>query len=506
MGNEKKIKKSDNDEFFITQPTEGLKHRSVRAGTLTVASQFAKLVLQTLATALLARILLPEDFGLIAMVVAITNFALFIGDLGLVSATIQRKNITHSQVNAMFWVNVAFGAALSLILLMLSPLIARFYHEPRLTYIVVIIGVTFLFGGLSAQHLALLRRQMKFTQIAVTDVLSLVIGIAVAIVMAMHGWKYWALVWQTFFQSLSSTSLLWFFSRWRPSLPKWDHDIPSMIAFGGHLTGSNLLNYFSRNLDNLLIGWILGPSVLGLYSKAYNILMVPIRQINAPITSVALPAVSQLQENAARFNSYILNLVSMAAIFTVPLVIYTIVDADNIVLLLLGKDWIASAEIFRNLGPAALVGAISFIPGLLLVSTARTKLQLKLSFWSAIVIVSSFCLGIIWGANGVAIAYSITYTIMFSITLFVACSGSPVRFSAVVGRLSMPLLAGCISALILAYVKDAIAQYLGILILKLIVDFLLFILVFFIVLVFSIQGREDIRRLINIRHSFASKV
>ncbi len=502
---EKQSKKDALDAIFNGLPDYELKHRSVRSGLVTVGSQFAKLMSQTVGTAILARILLPQEFGLVAMVVAITNLALFIGDLGLVSAIVQRKKITHGQANAMFWINGAFGMLLGSILIAIAPVVAHFYKEPRLTAIVIAYSATFVLSGFSVQQFALLRRQMRFTAIALIEVASMAGGIVLAICLAFMGWKYWALVCQTLFQSLSTMILVWCVSPWSPTRPKWDQEIPAMVTFGGHLTGSNLLAYFSMNLDNVLVGNVVGATALGFYSKAYNLLMLPIRQINGPMTAVALPALSQLQNNPSRFRSYILNLTSIAAIISVPLVLFTIVDSDNIVLLLLGKNWLPTAQIFRNLGLAALTMAVNFLPGLLLVSTARTKLQLKLSLWTAIVVIVGFCVGILWGSNGVAISFSITNTVMFGVKLYVACQGSSVCFVDILKCLSLPLISGCISAIVLYWVEMQGLFGFDLLVVDIMSNLVFYIIVFFMALGVSKQGRRDIQRLLSLRHTFVSR-
>src|SRR5713101_8395930 len=171
-----------------------LKGRSVRGGLVTLTSQGTQFLMQTVSTVVLARLLVPAEFGMVAMVTAITGLAFAFADLGLSEATIQRKEITHDQVSALFWINVAVGLGLMLVTAALAPVLSRFYREPRLVDITLLLSVTFLIGGLRVQPDALLKRQMRFSSLAIRDVASYALAVPIAIAMALRGAGYWALV------------------------------------------------------------------------------------------------------------------------------------------------------------------------------------------------------------------------------------------------------------------------------------------------------------------------
>ena len=183
-----------------------LRGRSVRGGAVNVTSQGAQFLIQSVATVVLARLLTPADFGLVAMVSTVTGLGQAFADLGLSEATIQRKEISHEQVSALFWINVAIGIGLTLITWSLAPVLARFYRDPRLLKITLVVSLTFLIGGLRVQADAILKRQMRFTALAIRDVASYALAVPVAIVMAWRGASYWALV---------ALPLTLNFTRWR---------------------------------------------------------------------------------------------------------------------------------------------------------------------------------------------------------------------------------------------------------------------------------------------------
>ena len=182
------------DAFSTEHLHADLKGRSVRGGLLTLTSQGAQFLMQSISTVVLARLLVPADFGLVAMVTAITGLGQAFADLGLSEATIQRQEISHNQVSTLFWINVAIGLTLMLVTAGLAPVLAWFYREPRLKDITFLLSLTFLIGGLRVQHDALLKRQMRFSSLAIRDVASYVLAVPVAITMAWRGAGYWALV------------------------------------------------------------------------------------------------------------------------------------------------------------------------------------------------------------------------------------------------------------------------------------------------------------------------
>ena len=360
------------------------------------------------------------------MVTSITAFVGLFKDLGLSNATVQRSEVTHAQISFLFWVNVVLSLAVALIVVALAPLIAWFYHEPRLVWVTLVLSLTFVFGGLTVQHQALLRRQMEFKALAVRDVVSLAGGIAVGIALALLGFGYWSLVAVLFTTSVLNCILVWTICSWRPGRFQRGVGARGMLAFGGNLTAFNLLNYFSRNFDNILIGRVLGSAPLGIYTKAYGLLMLPIAQINFPMAAVLLPGLSRLQNDPVEYGRLFVNAVRAIALLTVPIVVFSFCFSHDVVVVLLGQRWLAVAPVFQLLAPAALFGAISFAPGWLCQSLGRTRRQLYYAMVSAPMCVGGFLIGIKWGIAGVAVSYSITFSVLFCGYVWYSTKDSPV--------------------------------------------------------------------------------
>ena len=227
--------------------------------------QAARFILQTATTVILARLLTPDDYGLVAMVMVVIVLAQTFRDAGLSAATIQHEHIAREQINSLFWVNLGISALLSACVLAAAPLVAAFYGKPQLTLMTAVLSSSFLLGGVTIQHDALLRRHMLFGSLAVVQIASQIVNLAVALGLAFLGFRYWALIGGSLSATLSVSLLTLYFCPWIPQRPRRGADIRGMLSFGGHMTGFEFVNYFGRNMDNILVGRFLGADALGLY-------------------------------------------------------------------------------------------------------------------------------------------------------------------------------------------------------------------------------------------------
>ncbi|MBN2589418.1 MAG: lipopolysaccharide biosynthesis protein [Sedimentisphaerales bacterium] len=486
----------DEKRFFDTEHLKAdIKGHSIRGAAVTVTAQGIKFILLTGSTAVLARLLTPADFGLIAMVEFFTAFIIMFKDLGLSMATIQKKDITHEQITSLFWINVVFSILLMFMTIAISPLVARFYNEPRLTMITIATGCTLIIGGLNPQHMALLNRQMRFVSIAVINIVSLTCGIVAAIIGALLGLSYWSLILMTIVQGLVCVIMVWSISGWRPGRPAVGKGVKSMLTFGGNLTGSSVLGYFIRNADNAIIGYALGSASLGIYTKAYGLLMLPIRQFNSPMQRIMIPTLSRLQDEPKQYRSFYLQALAAIALITMPMVTFLFVSANEIVDILLGSEWTAVAPTFRFLAPAAFLGAINFAPGWLFVSLGRVGTQFRWTILSAPVIIIGFLIGVNWGINGVAASVSITWSVMFVLAVYWATQQSPVKFYDFIQVLSVPVASSLLAAIGSFLAGRIVLQYNSII--RLAVYSIVFVICYFACVIATPKGRRLIKSMIN---------
>jgi PST family polysaccharide transporter len=412
---------NDQNQHFRTDHLQAdLGGRSARGGAVTMASQGIKFFTGMAATVVLARLLTPQDYGLIGMVAVVMGFISIFKDMGLSAATIQKEEINRDQISTLFWINVAVSILLMVLTAVLARAVAWFYGDTRLALITLCLSTGFLFGGLTVQHEALLRRQMRFTALAAIEILSVLVGLVVA--------HYWALVINQLVQGLSYAIGIWLVCGWRPGRPAAYSGVRSMFAFGRNLTGFHIVNYFARNLDNMLIGKFWGSSQLGLYAKAYQLLLLPIDQINSPIAAVAIPALSRLTDSPERYRKAYLRILEKIAMVTMPGMAFMIATSDWIVSLVLGPKWAAVSRIFALLAVAGLVQPILNTAGWLYITQGRTHHMFQFGLIGSTIIIVSIVAGLPWGPTGVALTYSLTFLfIMTPLVFWYAGREGPVR-------------------------------------------------------------------------------
>jgi O-antigen/teichoic acid export membrane protein len=398
---------------IFAQPTvTDLKRKSVVGGVAAVSAQGAKFFVQTATVMVLARLLSPEDFGLQGMVVVVTGFLALFRDAGLGMATIQRPEVTHQQTSTLFWINVAVGVILATLCAALAPVLVAFYHEPRLYWIAVVSGLTFVFNGLAAQHGALLQRGMRFVTQAKIDVLSLAVGSGTGVVMALLGCRYWSLVGMAMANSIVGTAAILLAIPWLPGPPRRRSGIRSMLHFGGLATCNSIVVFLAWNAEKLLLGRFWGADALGLYGRAFQLVTMPVQQLNGAVTSVAFPALSRIQHDAKRLARSFLRGYSLLVSSTVPITVTCALFAEEIVRLVLGSKWMEATPIFRLLAPVALVFAVANPLSWLVMSTGKAGRALSISAATTPFVIVGIVLGLSHGPRGVALGYSLALTLL----------------------------------------------------------------------------------------------
>ena len=307
------------------------------------------------------------------MVTAFTGFITLFKDLGLSSAVIQNENINNKQVSAIFWINILVGLILGLIIFGLAPILKIFYKEPALLNITSAYAITALISVVPVQHRALLTRQMKFKQLVQADITSSLLSILIGIGMAYFHFGYWAIIGQYASNLIINAFLIWSICDWRPNLPEKKSNINHMLRFGAAISGFNFVNYFSRNLDNILIGKFIGAGPLGLYSKAYQLLMLPISQLRQPLNTVGVPALSTLQNDPQSYRRYFKRYLFILAFFSMPIVGFLSVFSKEVISIILGPKWIAASNIFLLLTITAFIQPVAGTRGLVLISIGKSK-------------------------------------------------------------------------------------------------------------------------------------
>jgi PST family polysaccharide transporter len=427
---------------------DDLKSRAVRGGFAKLCGQVAGLGLRMVSMAVMARLLNPEDFGLVAMATAVTGiYGLFL-TAGLSSATVQRATIDDGEVSALFWINIVVGIVLALLCAVSAPVLVRFYHEPRLLWVTIIIALGFLVSATGVQHFALLERQLRYVALTVLDLLSQMVSILAGVGLALAGFGYWSLVAAAVAQSAVATICAWVATGWIPGPPSWRTSTGSMLRFGGTITLNGLVVYLAYNLEKVLLGRFWGADALGIYGRAYQLVTIPTDNLNGTVGVVAFSALSRLQHDRVRLKSYYLKGYSLMVSLTIPTTIFCALFADDIVHVLLGPKWLEAAHIFRLLTPTVLVFGMINPLYWLLVSIGLQGRSLAIAFVIAPLVISAYFVGLPYGPRGVATAYSAVMTIWLVPHLIWCLYRTPISLKELFSAVSRPLLSGVVAAAI----------------------------------------------------------
>jgi O-antigen/teichoic acid export membrane protein len=390
---------------------QDLKGKAIHSGFVKAWSQAVMFIVRIGTLVVLARLLEPKDFGLVAMVTVITGIFQLFQDAGLSLATVQRPVITPEQISTLFWVNILVGVMLALLSIALAPLLVSFYHEPRLLWVTVLSAAGFLINAAGVQHGALLQRHMRFTSLALIEITSAVIGGVVGIGMALAGFGYWALLGLAIAPTATATTCLWLTTRWVPGPPRRGIGARSMIGFGGKVTLNGIIVYCSSNLDKVLLGRVWGAEALGIYGRAYQLINIPRENLNSAVGLVALSALSKLQDDPRRFKNYFLTGYSLVLTLVLPVTLASALFANEIVLVVLGPAWKEAAVILRLLTPTVLIFGIINPLRWLLFALGHVGKSVRIVFVLGCLVTVSYFIGLPYGPRGVAFAYSTAMTI-----------------------------------------------------------------------------------------------
>ena len=403
----------DKDPWLKIQDLESdLKRRSLRGGGAIIFSRISTYAIQMISAFILARLLKPEDFGLVALVMVVSMIVVEFGTLRLGDAIVQASSLNHSQVTGLFWLNVGLSLLVTIIFICASPALAWFYGDRRVQSIACVMGVSMIFYGVSVEHLALLQRRMEFSKIALVQIVAAIASATTAISMALFNFSYWALVARQIMLPGALAVGAWTVCGWRPGPPGRPQDVMRMVKFGFNSLGNYLTTYLTRSADKILIGRFCGAYLLGHYERSYHLFVFPVNQLTYPLTSVALATLSKLRNDMLRYKKYYLEAIAILAFVGMPLSGFLWLVAGDIILLLLGPQWREAGEVLRFLAPGIGIFLIYGTNGWLHLSLGRADRWFRWGLGASIATVALFILGIRFGVNGVAIAYSTSFYIL----------------------------------------------------------------------------------------------
>ena len=419
-------------------PTGNLTRATVRGVGWTGGAQVVRQVLQLATTIVVARLLLPEDFGQVAQVTVLANFANILGDFGLGAALVQRTEIDERHPSTVFWAQAGLGLIVTVAVALSAPLIAALYNEPDLRLITLVLAPNFLLSSLCTTQRAMLTRAMRFRSTALADMASLLVSGIACVVAAAGGLGVMAIVTQHLVATATTLVMLWTLARWRPKRIFDREALRSLLPFSSNLLGYTMINYWIRHGDNLLVGRLMGATALGLYTRGYSILLYPTRQVSAVVGKVMFASLSRINDDTPRLRRAYLRAVAVIALLTFPMMIGLALVADEFVHVVLGSKWDAAIPIIRIFAVMGAFESVIVTVGWVYQSTGRTDVLLRWSLIVGGIPLGGITLGALAGSiEAVTLAYAASVVLLVYPTFRIAGRLIDMQFSQVV-RSVMP--------------------------------------------------------------------
>ena len=388
-------------------PATGLRDQVARGLGWKLVSAVSGQLTQSTIGIILARLLVPHDFGVAGMALVFSGFVTILTDVSLGAALIQRKLVTELDRSTVFWTTVAVGGVFAVGGVALSPLVADFFSTPQVEPLVAALSIGFLVTAVGQTQNALLTREMQFRSLELRGIASNIAGAGAALGLAIAGFGPWAIVGQSLCANAVSSLLLWFVSPWRPQLAYSFVSLRSLGSFGMKTFFSRILVYLNFQGDNLLVGRYLGSAALGAYTVAYNVMYLPISRVTAPASAVLYTAFSRLQKDPRRMGEAWLRVNLMTAALLVPASLGLAVVASDFVPVLFGERWHAAVPVLEILSLGGVAQSLQMFNGPVYQACGRPGLFLRFMFFSTTVTFGGFVVGLHWGLVGVAASFAI---------------------------------------------------------------------------------------------------
>jgi len=427
----------------------GLRQQVVKGVSWNFLEQIIRQGISIAVTVVVARILSPSDYGLVALSSIFIGFLLLFEDLSIGVALIQKNNLDERYLSTSFWTSVTTGIVLAVTLCAIAPFAANYYDKPLLTSIMIISAANFILAPIGSIHKILLIKKMEFGKLSVINILAAIVGGLASLILALLGLGVWSLVFGGLIATVLITPLVWHLEKWRPHLIFNRSCFKDLFCFSSYQLMFNVFNYLSRNLDNLIVGKYLGVNALGIYTMAYTLMMKPLQQISWSITTVLFPLFSSIQIDIARIRAAYLKVVKGIALITFPMMTGLMMVSREFILVIVGPKW---EGVVLPLQVLCLVGALQSIGttvGSIFNSLGRTDLQFKVGVISSVGHVVGFMVCIRWGLMGLVNGYLATNLIFGVITQFAAVRLIHLSMKEFIMALKMPAINSVIMMLTL---------------------------------------------------------
>ena len=392
-----------------------LQTKTVKGISWSAISQVSTQGIQFVVKLVLARILVPEDFGIIGMALIFTAFIQTVNELGLSISIIQRKDVKERHLSTSFWANIFIGIVICVIAIIASPLVADFFKEEGLQPIIRVLSIGFILGSFGIVHRAILTKNIDFKNVAITEAGAVLSSGIISVFLALSGFGVWSLVLGSLMGDLGRSVFLWMRCPWRPS-KKFDRtSFSELFVFGKNVLGSRVISYITFNADYFLIAKFLDATSLGLYTLAYQMAVFPLSQISSVITRVTFPVFSAIQEHNTRIRMGYLQAIKYTSLITFPLLTGLAIVAPELIPTLIGEKWMPMVLPLQILCIAGIIYSIATHTGSVILSKGRSDIHIRWDASKALVLPLAALIGVQYGIIGVATATALTSCVLFLI-------------------------------------------------------------------------------------------
>ncbi len=392
-------------------PVQRLRTVAVRGVLWVGGDQVGRRIIDQGFAIILARLLAPRDFGILALAAVFTGLLRMFGNMGLGASIVQRKEVDDEYLSTAFWANLIAGVTLTAIAAAAGKLVGRWVHEPMVGLVLIVLSLRFLITAGAATQLAIIMRRMDYRTLSLRSMISTVIGGVVGVTMAYRGMGVWSLVAQELTMIAFGTVLLYRATHWRPRLQFSWAKFRDLWSFGGQLQLSSLFNYLVRNMDNLLVGRFLGSTALGFYALGYTMFLAPLNDVGL-LNRVMFSALSRVQDDETRLKRGFLRVTEYATMAVLPMMVGLSLVAPLAISVLFGSKWLPSVPVVRLLTLAGFLQLLMTFAPTALQSAGRVDLRLQLSFLSVVLYLPAFGIGLRWGIAGVAAGYLVATAVL----------------------------------------------------------------------------------------------
>ena len=363
----------------------------------------------------LARLLTPEDFGIVGMAAIVTVAISMVNDRGLGTAIIQKNNLSQGHLASVFWGGLLFAFLLCLVTVLASYPLAIFFKNPLVQPVIGVQAIGFVIGSLGIVQKSILTKNLEFKKLAIMEVASVMASGIVSIGLALMRFGVWSLVFGALVRDAVGVILVWIYCDWRPRFFYSWKQFKELFAFSANVLGNDVASYAVMNMDIIIIGRMLGSEALGYYSLALNLVKMPVTRLSAVVSKVAFPAFSAIQDDLVKLQKGYLKASALLSIIIFPLLIGLALFAREFITIFMGPKWMNMAMPLVILVPLGLAKSVGVIRWPVLLALGRPDVELKWNIAYVLPLAGAIYLGALMGLEGAAAGVSMLLVATFPI-------------------------------------------------------------------------------------------